>query len=342
MPLRFTPALASAAWLAATTAMAQVPPSSPAQSATTSSAQAQAAPTSVSPLIVQAPASRAVLEQQAHGFVQSHAAPTLKLGQFARWYDPACVMVTGLIAEQAAQFRTRVENVAKAVGERVAPSGCRPNIEIVFTTAPQPYIDAVAARSAEILGYGGVKTITRPIQAWYDTTTLGQPAPARGSELRTFEPPPRATPDFASSLTARANSAKIAERAVENRGHLAPMRCVDTRSPTCPHSGFLNVLEIVDAGHMGDVSVDVTADYIAMLALSQPLSLDGCAALPSVIDLYAGGCSSRAPPSGLTPADMAYLTSLYAADLTVEKSSEQSDIAGRMVKILATAKEPAR
>jgi hypothetical protein len=336
MPLRFAPALALAAWLTATTAMAQTSPSSPAQPAMTTPAQAQAAPTPVSPLIVQAPANRAVLEQQSRGFVESHAAPTVKLSQFARWYDPACVLVTGLVAEQAAQFRTRVEDVAKAVGERVAPSGCRPNIEIVFTTAPQPYIDAVAARSAEILGYGGVKTVTRPIQAWYDTTTLGQPAPARGSELRTFIPPPGA------SLTGLANSMKVTERAGENRGHLAAMRCVDTRSPTCPHSGFLNVLVIVDPGHMGDVSVGVTSDYIAMLALSQPLSLDGCVALPSVIDLYAGGCSGRAPPSGLTPADMAYLTSLYAADLTVEKSSEQSDIAGRMVKILATAKEPAR
>jgi hypothetical protein len=38
---------------------------------------------------------------------------------------------------------------------------------------------------------------------------------------------------------------------------------------------------------------------------------------------------------------MAYLTSLYAADLTVAKSSEQSDITGRMVEILATASRPA-
>jgi hypothetical protein len=125
-----------------------------------------------------------------------------------------------------------------------------------------------------------------------------------------------------------------------NQGAMAPRRCVDARSPTCPHSAFLNVLVVVDAGHMGDISLDLTSDYVAMLALSQPRSLDGCMVLSSVIDLYANACSGRDPPKGLTPADMAYLTSLYAADLTVAKSSEQTDIAGRMVKILAAGKGP--
>ena len=110
----------------------------------------------------------------------------------------------------------------------------------------------------------------------------------------------------------------------------------------CQHSKFFNVLIVVDAAHMGDVSVDLASDYLALVALSQPKprSLDGCLVLPSVLDLYAKGCPGRETPTGLTQADKAYLTGLYAADLTVVQfqQSEQSQIAGRMVKILDPGK----
>jgi len=61
-----------------------------------------------------------------------------------------------------------------------------------------------------------------------------------------------------------------------------------------------------------------------------------------VTDLYAKACPGREAPTGLTSADMAYLTSLYTADLTVGKTREQSDIAARMVKILTGPKAAAR
>jgi hypothetical protein len=287
----------------------------------------------VSPLTVQAPpAGRPVLEKQIREFVDSHAAPTAKLDQFARWYIPVCVAVTGVVPGQAAPIKAQVEQVATAVGERVAPSGCKPNIEIVFSAASQRDLDAIAARNPAVLGPGGAKTVTRPIQAWYAVETLGQPAGPRGP---IGAPPPPAGP-FA--LLNRDGD----ERSRGNQGALAARRCIDLSSPSCPHSGFQNVLVMVDPGRIGDVGVSVTSDYIAMLALSQPRSLDGCMALPSVTDLFAGDCPGRDPPSGLTSADMAYLTSLYAADLTVAKSSEQSDIANRMVKILAANTGPTR
>jgi hypothetical protein len=110
----------------------------------------------------------------------------------------------------------------------------------------------------------------------------------------------------------------------------------------CPHSLFLNVLIVVDASHMGDVPVDLASDYLALLALSQPKpqSLDGCLALPSVLDLYAVNCPGREPPTGLTPADRAYLTGLYAANVAQEQFGQgaPTEIAGRMVKMISTGK----
>jgi hypothetical protein len=291
--------------------------------------------------------------------VDAYATPVGKLGLLARWNDPACVSVAGLVPEQGAQFKARIEAVAKAVRAPVAPPKCMPNIEIVFTNDPQKYVNAAAARSPAILGEKGVKTVTRPIQAWYATATEGvaprsagsiddQPAPARASDM----------------------IGRVAgDRFSVSRGAEAARRCVDSgvaahnprlETPEfkampdevgtarlvgdipCPHSLFLNVLVVVDAAHMGDVSVDLTADYLAMVALSQPQprSLDGCLPLPSVLDLYAKDCSGREAPNGLTPADNAYLTGLYTADLTYVQLGQgaKSEISGRMVKILDKGK----
>jgi hypothetical protein len=84
------------------------------------------------------------------------------------------------------------------------------------------------------------------------------------------------------------------------------------------------------------------SDYVAMVVLSQPRSLDSCQPLPSVTDLFASGCSGRAAPDGLTPADAAYLTALYQANPEARKAGEQADIAGRMAKILGPAGVAAR
>jgi beta-lactamase regulating signal transducer with metallopeptidase domain len=76
--------------------------------------------------------------------------------------------------------------------------------------------------------------------------------------------------------------------------------------------GFRNVLIIVDLRRAGTERLGVIADYVAMLALSQPGAPDHCQALPSITDLFAGPCPGRAPPAALTPADAAYLTALYS------------------------------
>ena len=70
-------------------------------------------------------------------------------------------------------------------------------------------------------------------------------------------------------------------------------------------------------------------------------SLDGCAALPSVIDRLGKPCGDREPPDGLTEADAAYLSSLYSSDLEMNKPLEQDEITRRMADILVKASAPA-
>ncbi len=290
-------------------------------------APAPAPSTAISPLTVQAAPKPAVVMKQTHSFVQSFAAPSTKIDQFARWHDPVCVLVTGLVPEQAAQVRARVEDVAKAVGGRVRKSGCSPNIEIAFTPTPQSLLDNVAAHNEVALGYyhrhdaKTLKTVTRPIQSWYVTATSGGGGPNAGLVFSQGSAGPLAR--------------QLSERVVDDPDATPPTGCGDSHFSVCLRSDFENVLVVVDTGRVQDLSLGLLSDYVVMLALSQPRSLDGCAALASVIDVLGAACPGRDKPDGLTPADAAYLTALYSADLEANRSGEKTQIADRMASILS-------
>jgi len=84
-------------------------------------------------------------------------------------------------------------------------------------------------------------------------------------------------------------------------------------------------------------SLGLLADYVTMLALSQPRALGQCNALPSITDLFAP-CPGRPAPTGLTPADAAYLTALYPQKGAGPQYGDESLVAERMARILSGAK----
>lgn len=95
---------------------------------------------------------------------------------------------------------------------------------------------------------------------------------------------------------------------------MGPTACgQSTRFTGCLTSEIQDVLVVVDAAKAMGAGLGPVADYAAMLAMAQPRSLDGCQALPSVVDLFAKGCPGRANASGMTRADVAYLNALYKA-----------------------------
>ena len=323
---RFVPGLTCVTWLAATTAMAQPAPAP--------------APV-VAPLTVQGAAPPKMIEKQAYSFVQSYAAVSNpEIDQIGRWQGPVCVQVVGLDrAEQAATIKARIESVAQEVGLPAARAGCSANVEIVFTDQPQRTMDIVAKSREALLGYyhyhdrDRLKAVTGPIQSWYKTAT-------------------RSWGGCAVSL-AFADLTDASGRAVRNTGFpgtttgnetvddpesVPPVGCGDASRFTATYTSlFDNVFIVADSKALEGEDIGVVADYMVMLALSKPRTLDGCNALPSVTDLYAkSACPGRDPPDGLTAADAAYLTALYKADPEARKAFQQSDIAGRMTKILVS------
>jgi hypothetical protein len=277
-----------------------------------------AASTTVAPVTVQGQAPPKVIEKQSYAFVQNYAAPgNPELDQIVRWRDPVCVKVTGLIPRQQEAIETRIAEVAKAVDLHVGKPDCKGNIQIVFTDQPQAVMDTLYKRREWILGYyhrhDGVrlKKVSRPIQAWRVTATLGVTGAGDG----------------------------VGGEVIDDPENMAPNGCGNSHVFTvCLQGVIKNVFVVVDSQALGENGLGVVMDYLVMLALAEPKSLDGCGDLPSVIDLFAkDACPGRDAPDGLTPADASYLTALYSADPEQKAWVERRDIADRMAKILIKA-----
>jgi hypothetical protein len=271
-------------------------------------------PTAVSGVTVEATPTPKVIERQSWNFTQSFAAePNAERDQLVRWRDPVCVNVVGLVDAQAAKIKARIEDVAKAVDVPIAKRDCSANIEIVFTGRPQDLMDVIARERELVLGYyhrhdhDRLKKVTRPIQAWYVTA-------ARNSNGRYI----MADPDNGTGGCT-----------------------IETRQFACPESMYQNAFVVADSNALKGKDVGLLSDYLVMLTLGPPRSLDGCEDLPSVIDALSSATCPHDKPDGLTPADAAYLTALYKANLEYKASFAETEISHRMAKILINANKAA-
>jgi hypothetical protein len=231
------------------------------------------------------------------GFVQSFATPARITGKLARWENGICPLTLGLRREAIAFINGRVKDVAARVGAPIdGRDGCKPNIEIVFTTSPQGLMDWVRQKHPDFLGYHDnsiqadrLASVTHPIQAWYRT----------------------ATRDFKGQVQIDAKN--IAGGGVQVGNVYLPdakaYAVSGTRLGDGLSSGFNHVIVAIDPGKMAHYEMGSLADYIAMLALTQLNALDSCQQLPSIVNMLAQGCAQK--PSALTENDIAYLQGLY-------------------------------
>ncbi len=278
-----------------------------------------------------APPTPKIIEKQAQEFVQSYAAvANPNVDQIGRWHDPVCVMVMGLpLVEQAAKIKARIESMAQSLGLPAAAANCKPNVEIAFEDDPQNAMNSVAKSNyvQYLLGYyhlsktDQIKMVHHPIQAWYVTQTRTDGVNVGGLIDS------RISPDLY----------LYSPNIIDDPQNKGPAGCF-RRETACENSAFYNVLIVADNKALHSKTLHAIADDMVMLALSQPKSLDGCYVLPSIIDRFADKpCVGRSAPDELTPADTAYLSALYSADLESRKNIEQTDIASRMATTLIKA-----
>lgn len=275
-------------------------------------------------------------------FVEARSTKTRVVGQIAKWRRPICPITVGLGAKYATYITQRIRDVAKTVGAPIEASpSCKPNIEVVFTTVPQTFMDKLRQTGPGFLGYYDTTSqadelakVTHPIQGWYTTESVDY--------------------DGAGSIdTGRCGTGlnmQVLETVGGGGGENSGVQVVVTMNMPCAvsmhsagsrlgngfSSGFHNVLIVAEPAKLLNYEIGALADYVVMMALSQPSSLDTCQELPSISNMLAKDCSSV--PSRITDGDLAYLRGLYAVPDGYSAPRQRESLSYEMAKTLITDK----
>lgn len=294
-------------------------------------ASAQPAPP-VEHVTVTGTRTRAVMDQ----YIQNFAVPTRMAGKLTRWQDGVCPQVVGMKPQFADAIAKRILSVAQDVGAPVGGPGCRTNIQVVFTTAPQALMDNVRAHQPDYLGYADTASgrdrlaiVTRPVQAWYSTATRdldgqvevdGQKTMGTTVDMPPVPPPPAGGIGFGGPpMHMDMPGARIVK--------VTGLRLGDGVTSELHH-----VIIVAEPGKLLDHEVGELADYIAMLSLTQLASLDVCQPLPSIVNLLVKDCAGQA--LALTDNDLAYLKGLYKMSPDRNARSQADQIGYQMQQAL--------
>jgi hypothetical protein len=279
-------------------------------------------PTAVEPLVVTAkplPLAGRALDRALDQFVGERAAPT-RVGRVARWRMPICPETIGLSDELNSEVTARILQVGAAIGAPARAKGtCLANIEIVFTPEPQHLMNRVKNRLWILLGYhyasqtNSLATIRRPIQAWWVTGTRSDASTAG-----------------AAFQLGGVSAVGPGELAIDDAMARAPSGSSSGPFDTSLASEFGNVLVVIDQSKVAGASTQAIADYAATLVFAEDTDLGACGALPSILDLYAGGGCDQRGPSGLTGSDLAYLEALYSTNIRVRAVIARNELADHM------------
>ena len=247
-------------------------------------------------------------EQAIDDFLFSHTAPSRTLGKIARWKTPVCPLTVGLGTKYAAFVSQRIRQVAAQTGAPVdTDKDCKPNIRLVFTTKPQELLDNVRRDHSIYLGFfqnrlqsAQLAAIKHPIQSWYTTATADLRGSAQidsgkggGVDFSIYDPGNDGAPTVLNMSLPNASARNVTGN-----------RLNDGLS-----SEFYNALIVAEPAKLMEHEIGTLADYIAMLALADPGSLETCAEFPTILNLLVPGCVRIA--THLTEGDLAYLKALY-------------------------------
>ena len=261
---------------------------------------------------------RRVPDEEIHAFVTARTAPTFKLGKVARWEKGICPTAMGLNSDFTDFVIKRLKEVAAKVGAPLDPDAqCKPDIQIVFTTTPQALLDNILKSDNALVGYHdnsnqaeAMAKVTHPIQAWYSTVTIdvrGIPRFDGGNipGIGCADPP-----------KCRLNLARAQAYAVTGG-----------RIGDGLHSGFHDVIIVIDPVQLKGQEIGALADYITFLALTQPRSQDECQQLPSILNLLASACAATDATSEMSESDLGYLKGVYHMTDDGTLTVQQNEIA---------------
>ena len=251
-------------------------------------------------------------------FIYSYPTQVRSTEKIARWRKGICPAVFGLPPRFASFITTRLTAIARRAGAPVdSDPKCRQNIEIVFTNTPQKLADDLREHRYPYLGYfdnfnqaDRLATITHDIQAWYLTATVGQ-----NGEVRVDNP----RKDFLTGADGYVDGILGGHNVYYQTG-------TTSRYNSGPGSTLYNVIIVADPGKLGTYDMGSLADYIAMLALSQPKSFDACWEVPSITNLLSKECTPERKTTTISDNDTRFLYGLYKMTTSDSVFQQRSQI----------------
>ena len=252
--------------------------------------------------------------QAANAYVRA-VLPTPSQGQYARWADPVCVKISGIDDIYAARVAARITAAATAAGVKLARSGCRPNLSVIFTED--------AATTTRIIIGRKPKQISR-LTSDERTRLLTAPLPVRswhGLEVRGADGNP-AMPGASSALM----SANISGGVPLSSILPSDAAQTDSWSSSLINSAIAvwttSAVVIVDVGLSTGKPLDAVADYVAMVSLAPMKMPPPVPGVPSILALFTTESTSPA----LSEWDKAFLASLYRIQMNRSGQRQVSQI----------------
>jgi hypothetical protein len=262
---------------------------------------------------------RGALRAQASKFMRKALADT-RNGQNARWFTPLCPVALGVEDKVGQLFTSRIADVARHVGLKLAGGDCDPNVAVVFTRDARTLVKTVNRRQSGALDAlpgperALLKSPTLPVRWWHFT------APESG-DGKPFSPGPL-------GLGASANA--IPGEITYNNNARASRLDLPSRV------GITGAVIVVDIDRIGAVSMAALTDYVALVALSRLRMSVRERPEGSIMALFDPGAPRFA---GLTDQDERFIEAMYGSPSTVDGWRQRSDMAGRMADAAA---EPAK
>lgn len=254
--------------------------------------------------------SRGALRAESSRFVRTVLADTVS-GQNARWFEPVCAIALGVTEPVGALFTSRIADVARHVGLKIAAPGCDPNIAIVFTADSRGMVKAINKRQHGALDAlpaperAALKSADLPVRWWHV-------ANAEGSDGKPFSPGPAG---LGASAGGFGPGVKFNNNASASRMDL-PSRVSIT-----------GAVVIVDTGRLADVSAAALTDYVALVALARVRMTPSETPKDSILALFSPGAPHF---DGFTDKDERFVEALYDSRANVEGARQRAEMAGHM------------
>ena len=254
--------------------------------------------------------SRGALRAESSQFVRTVLADTVS-GQNARWFEPVCAIALGVTEPVGAIFTSRIEDVARHVGLKIATPGCDPNIAVVFTADSRGLVKAINKRQHGALDSlpsrerAALKSASLPVLWWHF-------ASSEGSDGKLLSPAPTGLGASAGGLPAE----------VRFNNNISASR-IDLPNRV----SITGAVVIVDTSRLASESAAALTDYVALVALARVRMNPSETPKDSILGLFSAGAPRF---DGLTDKDERFVEALYDSRANVEGWRQRAEMAGHM------------